>query len=247
IGKVTMLYGPWAEDENNQLVLKSHRQHAEKHGYSLHVLDRQIMHGMWSKLSYILHLVLEEIGKPEETRMKWLFWFDLDIIVMNPCIPLEVFLPPEPAFEHINVIVTNDHNGLNTGAFYLRVSEWAVKYLIDIIALHTFKPEIKLKYSDQSAMEVMTLDKKYRNNTMYVPQRWFNAYRGPRDDHEKLIRGAQVPESTIKPGDLQLHFAGKKVKHLIPTYLALAANNSMGWEMPLSNTKLKSEVAVFWK
>lgn len=55
-------------------------------------------------------------------------------------------------------MVTNDHNGLNTGAFYLRVSEWAVHYLIDIIALRTFKPEVKLKYSDQSAMEIMTLD-----------------------------------------------------------------------------------------
>lgn len=72
IGKVTMLYGPWAEDENNQLVLKSHRQHAEKHGYSLHVLDQQTMHGMWSKLSYMLQLVLGELAKPEEDRMKWL-------------------------------------------------------------------------------------------------------------------------------------------------------------------------------
>lgn len=82
---------------------------------------------------------------------------------------------------------------------------------------------------------------------MYVPQRWFNAYRGPRDDREQLIKGTDVPENTIQPGDLQLHFAGKKVKHLIPTYLELAANNSLGWEMPVSQTSLQREVALFWK
>lgn len=85
------------------------------------------------------------------------------------------------------------------------------------------------------------------NNIAYVPQRWFNAFRGPRDELEQLIDSEEVPENTIRAGDLQLHFAGKKVKHLIPTYLALAANNSMGWEMPLSSTTLQSEVALFWE
>lgn len=82
---------------------------------------------------------------------------------------------------------------------------------------------------------------------MYVPQRWFNAYRGPRDDRERLLKGVSVPENTIKPGDLQIHFAGKKVKHLVPTYLALAANESSGWSMPLENTRLELETARFWK
>lgn len=50
IGKVTMLYGDWAQDEINQAVLNTHRDHAEQQGYSIHVLDRKIMHGMWSKV-----------------------------------------------------------------------------------------------------------------------------------------------------------------------------------------------------
>lgn len=72
VGKVTMLYGAWAEEKTNQLVLRGHEQHARKHGHSFHVLDRKIMHGMWSKLSFLLHLVLEELAKPEEDRIKWL-------------------------------------------------------------------------------------------------------------------------------------------------------------------------------
>lgn len=73
IGKVTMLYGPWAELEDNKAVLQTHKDHATLHNHSIHVLDRKIMHGMWSKLSYMLLLVLEELVKPEELRTKWLF------------------------------------------------------------------------------------------------------------------------------------------------------------------------------
>lgn len=76
IGKVTMLYGAWAELEDNKAVLQTHKDHAKLHDHSVHVLDRQIMHGMWSKLSYMLMLVLEELVKPEETRLKWLFVSD---------------------------------------------------------------------------------------------------------------------------------------------------------------------------
>lgn len=50
------------------------------------------------------------------------------------------------------------------------------------------------------------------------------------------------------PGDLQLHFAGKKTtKALMPLWIALAANESSGWSIPLKQTKLNSEIALFWK
>lgn len=72
IGKVTMSYGSWAEDESNKLILEGHKQHAEKHGYSFHVLGQQTMHGLWSKLSYMLKIILEELEKPESKRIQWL-------------------------------------------------------------------------------------------------------------------------------------------------------------------------------
>lgn len=77
---------------------------------------------------------------------------------MNRNIPLDIFLPPDEDFSHVHLLVTNDHNGLNTGSFFIRVNEWAVKYLVDIIALHSYRPDVKLKYSDQSAQEFTTLD-----------------------------------------------------------------------------------------
>lgn len=192
-------------------------------------------------------------------------------MVTNANIDLGMFLPPGKDFKHIHLLVTNDHNGLNSGSFFIRVNEWSVKYLADIMALQNYKPELRLKYTDQSAQEVLTLDvssfaaplqrllrkadicilllstqPRYVNNTMYVPQRWFNAYRGPRNRREQLIPGAPVPDNTIKPGDVQLHFAGKKVKHLIPTYLKSVKSNSMGWQMPVEQTNLTAEVEEFY-
>ena len=158
IGKVTMLYGPPAEDETTQLVIAGHRRHAELNGHSIHVLDRQILHGLWSKHAYMLSIMLEQMQKPEDKRTQWLSWFDSDVIVMNPNVPLDVFLPPEKDFGHIDFVFTNDHNGLNNGAFFIRVSEKSVRFLVDCLALHTFRPEVKLKYSEQSAMEVMSQD-----------------------------------------------------------------------------------------
>ncbi|KAH7558746.1 glycosyltransferase family 34 protein [Bipolaris maydis] len=60
------------------------------------------------------------LSKPAQHRLAWLFWHDRDTILMNPNIPLEIFLPP-PETElganltgsHVHLIVTNDRHGLN--------------------------------------------------------------------------------------------------------------------------------------
>jgi len=77
---------------------------------------------------------------------------------MNPQISLDIFIPPNPDFNDVNMLVTNDRHGLNNGCFLIRVNSWAVKLLSAVIAFHTFKPEVELKYSEQSALEEMIED-----------------------------------------------------------------------------------------
>lgn len=48
-------------------------------------------------------------------------WQDGDIVVMNPNIPLDIFLPPED-FPDVELIIANDFAGLNTGFFMLKVN-----------------------------------------------------------------------------------------------------------------------------
>ena len=77
---------------------------------------------------------------------------------MNPQIQLDIFIPPTPEFSYVNMLVTNDRHGLNNGCFLIRINPWAVKLLSGVIAFHSFKPEVELKYSEQSALEEMIED-----------------------------------------------------------------------------------------
>ncbi len=77
---------------------------------------------------------------------------------MNPSISLDIFIPPSPEFSYINLLYTHDRNGLNNGVFLLRVNDWSVRLLSAVIAFHHFRPEVKLKYTEQSALEEMIED-----------------------------------------------------------------------------------------
>ncbi|GIZ49360.1 hypothetical protein CKM354_001239000 [Cercospora kikuchii] len=246
IGKVMVVYGTLAELDISKRVIEGHRQHASLQGHPFQLFERQILDGLWTKHAWLLSVLLTELRKPEESRLQWLHFCDADVVLMNQHVPLDIFLPPKN-FNHINLLISNDHNGLNTGAFFLRVHEWGVRLLIDVLALRSYRPEAKLKYSEQSATEILLETEKYKNSTAFVPQRWFNAYRGPREG-DKLIRGATVPPNTIKEGDLQLHFAGKKKnKAHVSEWLDYAANRSSVWARQLKDTTLPAEVALFWK
>ena len=69
VGKVTMIYGGNPIYERS---LKTHEEHSRRLGYPTYVLRRSILDGMWSKLAYILSLLLQEMGKPPDLRMEWL-------------------------------------------------------------------------------------------------------------------------------------------------------------------------------
>jgi hypothetical protein len=142
IGKVTASFGH--PDPIYELAISSHNEHNTQHGYLHFVLRSQVVRGLWSKHAYLLTILGLELSKPASERLDWLFWHDRDTIVMNPHIPLDAFLPPEPEFAHINLLVTKDRNGLNNGVFFVRVSEWGLKM---------YMPDLQLKYTEQSGME----------------------------------------------------------------------------------------------
>lgn len=75
MGKVTMLFGE-LEDTYTRAVA-THERHAERHGYSMLVLRRQIdvratAEGYWGKLLYMQSILVREMAKPAEERLEWL-------------------------------------------------------------------------------------------------------------------------------------------------------------------------------
>lgn len=150
IGKVTASFG--APDATYQNAIRSHYNHNIANGYPSYILREQMLPGLWSKHAYLLSIIGSELAKPPSARLDWLFWHDRDTLLMNPRIPLGIFLPPL-GLEGVNLVVTNDRNGLNNGVFFVRVSEWSFKMFASALSLREYEPGVVLKYSEQSAME----------------------------------------------------------------------------------------------
>ncbi|KEF51113.1 uncharacterized protein A1O9_12836 [Exophiala aquamarina CBS 119918] len=247
-----MLYG-----ETNTLyerALAAHVPHNRNFGYSMYVLREKTLPGYWSKPAYILEQLLAELALPEDRRLKWLVWFDGDIVLMNPKIPLEIFLPPDDKWNHIHGVVTNDHRGLNNGVFFLRVHEWSVWLMTACLGTEIFDPAIELEFGDQSAMGMWVKKERFRANIMHVPQRWFNAYAGNRGETNGLFADPMEPQSqvklnSIKEGDLLVHHAGHKSlrgQRMSP-WMDVAEQHLPQWELNLNETTYLQEIEEFWK
>jgi hypothetical protein len=150
-GKITATFGE--PDPPYENAIASHKLHNEIHGYPHFILREQMLRGLWSKHAYILSIIGNELAKPENERLKWVLWHDRDTVLMNPQIPLDIFVPPSPAFDHIHMLVTNDRNGLNNGVFLCRVSAASFKFFASALSIREYQPEIQLKYTEQSGME----------------------------------------------------------------------------------------------
>jgi hypothetical protein len=238
IGKCTVMHGKYGPGHSP--ALDTHLRHSEIHHYPIFVLDRPIVDGLWTKEAALLAVLLHEMSKPEEMRLRWLMWFDADTLVVNPLVPAEAFLPPPDALDGVNLLVTADWNGLNNGVFFLRVSAWSVALLADILAYPSYKPDEDLPFTEQSAMERMIQDPRHASGVVYVPPRWFNSY--PRCEDEAWTK------YQVEKGDMMLHFAGVGDRpRMMRAFYDHVAEDRGKWEVPFSETALPEEIAGFWR
>ena len=74
----------------------------------------------WSKIL----LLLKNMGN---TAHEWIFWTDVDSMVMNQAIPLEDFVDDD-----YDIVIARDFNAINTGQFLIRNCEWSRKFLANV-------------------------------------------------------------------------------------------------------------------
>jgi hypothetical protein len=60
------------EDIVYERALDTHLKHAEKHGYPMYVGRENAADGMFNKIAFILHIVLQELYKPAQDRIEWI-------------------------------------------------------------------------------------------------------------------------------------------------------------------------------
>lgn len=157
------------------------------------------------------------------------------MILINPSVPLESFLPPTD-FEHIHFIGNKDQNGLNTGTFFLHVHEWSVKMLTKAMAFPMFKPEIDLHVSvDQEAMQHIFNETEFARNVLFQPRIWYNTY--------EFHHGYEG-----KKGRLLVHFPGleeDRWSHM-SNWLSIVENYPGEWDVPYEQTMYPKEMKEYW-
>ncbi|XP_014556616.1 glycosyltransferase family 34 protein [Bipolaris victoriae FI3] len=241
-GKITATFGE--PDPPYENAIASHKLHNEIHGYPHFILRERMLRGLWSKHAYIMTIIGNELAKPKDERLAWVLWHDRDTVLMNPQIPLDIFVPPSPAFDNIHMLVTNDRNGLNNGVFLCRVSSASFKFFASALSIREYQPEIQLKYTEQSGMEEVVKRDNWNNTVAYVPQRWFNGFPPTKKD---LAAGKP---SASRPGSLLIHFAsnrdGKRPERMAH-WSAIAKKRTAAWDKPVEDTGYAKEIMEYWE
>jgi lipopolysaccharide biosynthesis glycosyltransferase len=152
---------------------------------------------------------------------------------------LSHFLPPSE-FNDANVLVTNDANGLNNGVFFIRVSAWAIEVMSANVAYRTFNPHEQLTFQDQSALDHIFHMEKFRDQVVYCPQRWFNAY-------QSGFLNESIEANQVRRGDLVVHFAGvgNKIERM-NYWCDIAEKHLPDWEVEIIHTSYVEEIDEFW-
>ncbi|KAI6784830.1 uncharacterized protein J7T54_007923 [Emericellopsis cladophorae] len=253
---VTAQFG--AAKQYYEEALRTQMMLSKVHNFRLLVLRSKITDVLWNKPAHILSILLDEMAKPEDERLEWLLWVDRDVVVLDKCRTPAAFLPPSAALasrddepktgtEGVNMLVTSDWNGLNNGIFLVRVGRWSLDLFSDIIAYRHYNPDIELKFTEQTAMELLLADERYHEAVTWVPQWWFNAYPGPQKPDDTENKG-DTKEYHARRGDFLVHFAG--VPHrgdAMRPWLDLAESGDWGERNNTPARDLDSEIQEFWR
>jgi hypothetical protein len=145
-------------------VTPNRQAYADLHGYTYQFLNiSQYNIGAASAVWAKLPAIVDAFNKHPEA--KWIWWLDLDAIIMTPQIELSKHIlshealgkkiqkgldvqkpgggssgyltAKEPDLNKIDIIIAQDQNGLNAGSFFIRRSEWS-RMFIDMWAEPTY-------------------------------------------------------------------------------------------------------------
>lgn len=163
--------------------IETHKRQAQRWNYTTEILKRDEGCGVWTKLIFLLNLVGSEMQKPADTRAEWIMWADADALILNPNIPLSIFLPP-PDLPHIHFVGNKDWNGLNAGVFFIRVHPWTISLFTSAMSFPICHRDTDLRgLAEQEAMRLSFErenggkdDKGWRSGIVFMPRTWFNAY-----------------------------------------------------------------------
>ncbi|TID16029.1 hypothetical protein E2P81_ATG08890 [Venturia nashicola] len=205
---------------------ENRKEYCKHHGYNYHFVniskfDMDGAHPVWKKIPAIVEAF------NTFPKAKWVFFLDLDAIIMSPKqdlnslilshegmrksmdwggqwteasrAPLGTFMQTDADLDNIDLLVAQDHNGVNAGSFFLRRSNYT-QWLLDMWT-DPFYMKMDWPGQEQDALlHHIRHHKIFREHTGMIRQRVANAY----------VEGG--PSMQWYKGDLVVHLAGCWVK-----------------------------------
>jgi hypothetical protein len=169
--------------------------YCRRHGYTLRChrdgFDKT-RPSPWSKIRFLWDDIYDA---------DWVFWTDADSLVMNPSIPLTRFV-----YDAVDLIFPIDRiNGINTGNFFVRRSQWAHDFLKWVYGQEQF---VNHRWWENAAVIAVYNNPQVQERVLLLPNKLFNAY--PYD-------------GTYSTDDFIIHFPGLSSREVfMRNYAAMA-------------------------
>lgn len=112
-------------------------------------------------------------SSPTLTQSRWL---DAHVVLMNPKIPLEPFLPSrERNFRETHFIGIRHDGEFNPSSFFIRVHPWSIKLLVKAMAVPMIDEQAEMGAAmDQRALSYILNETEYRSSVVYQPAAWYD-------------------------------------------------------------------------
>ncbi len=178
------------------LSIQNHKQYAKKHGYAFELsgvqpevtISRRRPH--WAKI-FLLRDIINRDGLDDT---KWIWWIDLDTLIMNDTIAVADLID-----DHFDFIVSPDCNDMNTGSFLLKHSQWSLDFLQRAIQIG---PQKSYPGEQGAIIRAYLMHSEIREKTKIIDPRVFNSR-----VHDPCAKLKHF-EAQFSPGDFVVHFAG---------------------------------------
>ncbi|KAG4093208.1 hypothetical protein H8356DRAFT_1048726 [Neocallimastix lanati (nom. inval.)] len=148
-----------------------------------------------------IHVITEAILRGlKEKEYDWVFWVDGDVILANPNIKLQTFLPIDNEVH----LIAADRQGLNSGVFFIRVHPWSLNFILRAGSYTYFNNSTYFKYGEETGINNVLIEYKEDKHYVIVPPDWFNAYPEKREKGQFLLHFCfRKGESKSRPSDVR--------------------------------------------
>jgi len=214
------LYGWRSFDGMLDITWKNKQSYANKHGYQLFDESNQVDKSRppgWSKVPAVRRLFKEE-------NCTWVFFLDADTVIMDSARKLEEFIPTDPTKHLVMAPDKTMKNGYNSGAWFLRNSEWSLDLLEKWWSKTWHVRQVGIsKSGDQAGLNACLKGVFAENGQGLAPKQCnFNSFAAivdPKEypDHEVHFKQKEyfLSEYYYHKGDFLMHAAGVDNKEVV--------------------------------